>query len=447
MIQRVKEIYKGWQSDKNLRYLSRGGGGTALTLLLTRGLGLISGWVIARFYGASVLGVIATVNLIITIVSIFANMGIKEAMLRFIPEYREKYNFRSSLQVYKKGLQLLLSVAAIGIVVVMILMPIQAKKWNEEHLLPLYLISCLFILPNLLMEMNNFSLRAIFKIKQANYSLSIRVVFRVTTLIIITVFFYTKLAPVYIHLATILVGAIIPFFFLYKHFFSKVDKLEKVTPINNKTLITVSFPMLLTYSSFAINNFADIYMIKHFGLGNAQVGIYRQCFKLAQLASIIMVALNTTVQPKLSQLFHNNNHNELKRIARKSSKMMVLFSIPLFLLLTFGAKYVLMIYGKEFVVGTWVLIIMTIGQIVNTVCGPVAQLMNVTGHQNALKNIVISAAIINVVMNLFLIPIYGIIGAAVASMASMVIWNIFGSIYIKRKFGFFVWYVPLISKK
>ena len=46
-----------------------------------------------------------------------------------------------------------------------------------------------------------------------------------------------------------------------------------------------------------------------------------------------------------------------------------------------------------------------------------------TGKQKKLNNILISGLIVNVVLNLVLIPIYGIEGAAIATLISMVFWN------------------------
>ncbi len=56
-------------------------------------------------------------------------------------------------------------------------------------------------------------------------------------------------------------------------------------------------------------------------------------------------------------------------------------------------------------------------------CGPGAIYLNMTGKQKKLNNILISGLIVNVVLNLVLIPIYGIEGAATATLISMVFWN------------------------
>ena len=78
---------------------------------------------------------------------------------------------------------------------------------------------------------------------------------------------------------------------------------------------------------------------------------------------------------------------------------------------------------------------MIAGQLVNVLCGSVGYILNMTENQNIFRNITIFAVVINIFLNLILIPMYGIIGAAIASAISLILWNIISSFYIYRKFN------------
>jgi O-antigen/teichoic acid export membrane protein len=215
-------------------------------------------------------------------------------------------------------------------------------------------------------------------------------------------------------------------------------------------IMSLAFPMMLTYASFLINDKTDTWMLQSFGKGAEQVGIYGACLNLANMGRMIMIAMNTTVQPKFSQLYHAGKMEELKFIAQKASKGITILNIPVTLALTFGSSYLLWFYGgKQFgpayMTGSMALTVLAVGQMINTACGPTAQLLNVTGHHKQFRNIAFSGAIVNVIINFLLIPKYGITGAAIASGISMSGWNIVASIYIKRKFGFFIGYFPFLS--
>jgi O-antigen/teichoic acid export membrane protein len=74
-------------------------------------------------------------------------------------------------------------------------------------------------------------------------------------------------------------------------------------------------------------------------------------------------------------------------------------------------------------------------------------MLNATGYHKQFRNISIGGAVINVITNLLLIPKYGIEGAAVSNAVSMVIWNLAGTFYIRKKFGFYIAYLPFLKLK
>jgi O-antigen/teichoic acid export membrane protein len=65
-----------------------------------------------------------------------------------------------------------------------------------------------------------------------------------------------------------------------------------------------------------------------------------------------------------------------------------------------------------------------------------------TGHQVVLRNIMVSAAVINIVLNLLLAPRFGMAGAAFAVTFCIAYWNIYALVYIHRKFGKSTGYFP-----
>jgi O-antigen/teichoic acid export membrane protein len=236
-----------------------------------------------------------------------------------------------------------------------------------------------------------------------------------------------------------------------KYFYLPSRQFKATNVPSGKALMSLAFPMMLTYASFLINDKTDTWMLQAFGKGADQVGIYGAALNMANLGRMIMVALNITVQPKFAQLYHAGKIDEVKYIAQKASKTITLLNIPIVLALTLGAPYLLWFYGgqqhgAEYMTGTASLVVLALGQLINTACGPTAQLLNVTGHHKQFRNIAFTGALLNVVLNFFLIPQYGILGAAVASAISMAGWNIVASWYIKHKFGFFIGYLPFLGK-
>ena len=70
--------------------------------LLTAGLGFISSIIIARFYGAAVLGIVAVIQSILILTTMFSVLGINTSILRLIPEHLVKYSPSSAFKLYRK---------------------------------------------------------------------------------------------------------------------------------------------------------------------------------------------------------------------------------------------------------------------------------------------------------------------------------------------------------
>lgn len=443
----IQQKLQHLEKDKNFSFVAKGSFTTFITLGIVQGLRFISGIIIGRYYGADASGELTLVITVMSIASILANFGIRDAVQKLIPESRVKYNNRASADYLLLGLKLLtINWLAISIGLYFIA-PYLATYWNEPNLATLFRWSALFVLPTILGDYFFFSLKAGLKINTANISLIIPTILRIILLIIVTVFFFNIYNPIYMHWITL---ALLPFLFsiypIYINFFKNSKHEEKMIDVKKQHLFNLSFPMFITYFAFLINNNADVFMLKAFHVSTADVGIYKTVTNIALISSTLLVALNTTVQPKITQLYYKNEIEEVRKITKKSSKLIFWLSLPIYCILFFGASFIMKMYGSEFISGTIPLMIMVVGQLVNTATGPVAQLLNATGHHRQFTYMSLIAAFFNIIINLFLIKHYGIIGAAIATSLSLILWNLLGVWYIRKKFGFIIAYLPFINK-
>lgn len=436
--------------NKDVSYVLKGSAFTAVSMILIQGLRMGGGVIIGRYYGPEVHGYLRALTVLVTSVIILANFGLKDAMLRLIPEYREKDNIRTSWNIYKKGVSFLFLFSLIAGIIVYWITPWFSEYFKVPEIKSILGLSAFFIFPLMLNEFNVFTLRALFKIKKANYVSLLVVAFRLLVLIIVTLWFYNKFAPLYLYLL-IMCGfaGLISTAMIVKHLYLPSRKFTATVKIANKELLFLSFPMLLTYASFLINDKADSLMILRLlgEDGATQLGIYGVCLNLANLGRMGMQAMNVTIQPKLSQMYHSGRVHEIKNVTSKASKTFALLNIPVTLVLTIGGALLLSIYGKAYMPGASALAVLAIGQMFNTFAGPTAQLLNVSGHHKEFMLIAFFGAMVNIILNIFMIPAYGIMGAATASAISMITWNFVATYYIYKKFGFFVGYIPIISEK
>jgi len=212
------------------------------------------------------------------------------------------------------------------------------------------------------------------------------------------------------------------------------------TPLKN--ILNISLPMLMTASMTFIIGQTGVIMLGIFR-PEAEVGYYAIAVRLATLTAFILNAVNSMAGPKFSELYHSNKMDELFHVAKKSAKLIFWVTAPILLALFFIGKLVItLLYGEDFTAAYWPMVLLVIGQFVNSISGATGLFMNMTGNQTVFRNFVFIAALVNIGLNTILTPNYGLYGAAIAGMVSLIIWNIATLLYIKIKFGNTTGYFP-----
>lgn len=188
--------------------------------------------------------------------------------------------------------------------------------------------------------------------------------------------------------------------------------------------LLATLPLAFTASMYLVNSYADIIVLGLFW--NAEdVGIYRVAVTGATTVVFALTAVNAVVAPQLARLHGLGDHSGLQKLVTSSARMGLLFAAPVFLLiLVWGGKLLEMFFGAEFVAAYPALITLGAAQLVNATIGPVGVVLNMTGHERDTARAVGISALVNIGLNLVLIPLMGITGAAAATALSVVIWNV-----------------------
>jgi O-antigen/teichoic acid export membrane protein len=162
------------------------------------------------------------------------------------------------------------------------------------------------------------------------------------------------------------------------------------------------------------------------------VGLYSVANRTVALAGLILTVVNTVVAPRFASLYSQGNLDGLQRLANRSMLVMTTVAIPMVVIFMFFAEDILRIFGSEFIIASPVLKILALGQFVNVATGSVGYLLMMTGHEKVMRNNIIFASIINVLLTLILVPTHGATGAAIAAAISLIIMNM-TSLYLVIK--------------
>lgn len=157
----------------------------------------------------------------------------------------------------------------------------------------------------------------------------------------------------------------------------------------------------------------------------ADVGVYQVAMSGAALVIVGLGAVNLVVAPQFARLHASGNRAALQRIVTQSARIVALLALPaVIVLVLFGAQLVVWVFGSDYAGAATPLSVLAIGQFVNAFFGSAGVLLNMANHERAAARGLMVAAVLNVVLNVLLIPRFGVTGAAVATTISLVVWNV-----------------------
>ena len=182
------------------------------------------------------------------------------------------------------------------------------------------------------------------------------------------------------------------------------------------------------------------------------VGIYVLASTLSAFIPIILQSVNQIFAPVIADLHALGRRDVLQKLFQTLTKWVLGLSFPLAGVMIVFAPRLMRIFGPDFESGWPVLVIGAVGQLVNCGVGSVGFLLLMSGNQKRLIKVQFAMTIVSVVTNLTLIPILGLVGAALASAcvnAGGNIWNL----YEVRKAlgispynrGYFALWIPGVS--
>ena len=207
---------------------------------------------------------------------------------------------------------------------------------------------------------------------------------------------------------------------------------QPTDPISPKAILKRSAPMAISAASFLLMQSLDVLMLKQFD-NYAVVAIYSVAVKLTLLLSVALASVNAVLAPKIAEDYNRKDLNSLALKVKKSTRLIFFSTAPAIVILALSAEWILSWFGPAYGGAKTPLLILLLGQAVNTLCGSVGVYLNMTNKQKAFQWIVASALILNVALNAYLIPLYGMNGAAWATASSMMAWNIIAVIYVYKR--------------
>lgn len=412
-------------------------------------IGMLAGYVftlfITRNFGSDGMGVFALSVTVLSIFTIFGRLGLDTTILRLVTEYSAQDKKQSIKYTYLLTLKIIVPFCLLLSVILYLLSPYIADKiFNKVFLEAYFRIISLAILPMVLIFINSQALRGIKNIKSFTFLQHIAIfLFSCITFSVLLPFVKDRSLSVISYVMGIFIVAAMSHIFWTKYFNFKSFSADNGIAVRD--LFSISLPLLLSSSMSFVMHWTDIIMLGILKT-EGEVGVYNVALRVASLTTICLFAVNSIAGPKLGEMYGKNDVSGMRKVAMQSAKLIFWTSIPILLIFFIMPSYILNLFGTEFKSGVYAFLILNCGQFINAVSGPVGYILIMTGKQKVHQNIIVVSAITNIVLNILLIPKYGINGAAIASMISIIFQNLTSVIYIKVHFNVITFYVPFFRR-
>jgi O-antigen/teichoic acid export membrane protein len=168
-----------------------------------------------------------------------------------------------------------------------------------------------------------------------------------------------------------------------------------------------------------------------------QVGIYAVAMALVAFVPIALQSVNQIFSPMIAELHAVESQVLLQRLYATLTKWIVILTIPLALTIVVFARPLMGIFGPAFESGARVLAIGTAGQLINCAVGSVGFLLLMSGQQLQMIKIQAVNSALMIGMSLFLVPRWGMTGAALASTITVATTNLWSLEAVRRSLKLF----------
>lgn len=432
--------------DRNLGILAKSSMIVFVGIFLSKLFTYLYRIIIARYYGPEVYGLFSLAIMVVGFFIAFASLGLIEGLVRFIPIYRAKEEKNKISYLIKTSRIILLVSGIFSAAALWILSDFISIGIFHEPKLSIFLKTFSILIPiNIFMGFYFSILRSYEKISA--YSFGMNILQSASKLSFIGIFILlgvsTSKTISFSYILAIFISLIFAYFYskikLSKNFMeststSKTEKKDILTK-----LLFYSWPLVLFSIIGSIMFWVDTILIGYFE--NAYlVGIYNAAVPIAALLVISQEVFVQMFFPMITREMYAKKIQTVRELSKQVTKWICIINIPvLIIILLFPEILINFFFGAEYIFAKNSLRFLALGQSIYAITIVSNNLLLSRGKSKLILGNIIIVSIINFSLNYFLIPIYGITGAAFSTFISLSILSFLAVVenyYFNRIFPF-----------
>ncbi len=203
-------------------------------------------------------------------------------------------------------------------------------------------------------------------------------------------------------------------------------------PKNTKEIMAYSLLIILGGSASLVLLEIDKFMINQFK-AIENVAYYSVAVFIATVIIVPSRAMHQITYPLTAELITKNDKKELDILYKKSSLTLLIASGLLFLLIILNLNELYLLLPAEYAKGFSIVFLIGLAKVLESLGGNINSILYNSQYYKSVLAIGVLLAIVTILLNLWLIPIYGIFGAALASFIALFVFNFVKVLFVKWK--------------
>lgn len=201
----------------------------------------------------------------------------------------------------------------------------------------------------------------------------------------------------------------------------------------NKSLIYFCLSTLL----FSLNSRVDIIFLGLYSVLPEEIAYYNVASKFSDIALIPFLVISTVSTPMFASMYHEKKLHALQNFYTMITRIgFVIVFLIILIFIAFG-PFFLSWYGDTFKSAYFVLVLLCLSKLVHVFVGPANFLLSMSGFEKYVTRALVMSVIITIILDLILIPLYSLSGAAYASIGGLIFYDIYLAYIGYKKTGLY----------
>ncbi|WP_277552308.1 flippase [Halobaculum limi] len=381
--------------------------------------GLVERIIIGRFLGPSDYGIISVGITIFTLLSIISIFGLNQGIPRYISRYEET---RKKRGVWVSAIAICISISILLVILANFFIQDLSRAFLQSseygRVLSVFVVAIPFYSG---FRISIAAIRGYEITKYKTYTQDlIYPLGRIAILLALLTLGYELVAAGFAYFASSLLVFVVSLYYA-NNVFSLFGPAERTT----SKLLQFSFPLIVSSIIGILLTRTDTLMVGYFNTP-ADVGQYSAAYPVAAGLQLVLSSFGFLYLPLASKLDAKGRTNELNQVYQMTTRWIFIISLPaLVTFVVIPQKTMVLLWGVEYQPAGVALSILALGFFTNVMVGRNRETLSALGETRHISYANLLAFSVNVLLNIILVPRYSYVGAAVSSLISFTILNIY----------------------